>query len=181
MLWRILCAVTTTFDVSYVERLQLQCFSLSTIMKHTHHKNVKLSFKHRLWILYGMTTSIYASLLLSYPPWSLTLRWAGLHKLKRTMSLTGCLLQIHVHSIPLHNWAFNFKSLNFWLCLQCFNGAFMDPIWNSYNKLSIKLLGYLHKVGLGLGVFYELKLTFLLSSILWRVVIAHLFSILPPW
>ena len=72
---------------------------------------------------------------------------------KRTISLAGCLLQILVHSNPLHNWAFKFESLNFWPCLQCFNGAFMDPMWNSYNKLSIKLLSYLHEVGLGLGIF----------------------------
>lgn len=80
------------FDRSYVQWLWLLMYpmwndydlnaSLSTIMKHTYHKNFKLSFKHRMWILCEMTTSMNASLLLSFPPWSLTLRMAGLHKLK---------------------------------------------------------------------------------------------------
>ena len=71
---------------------------------------------------------------------------------REELFIGGSLLHALVHSSP-HYMSFPLKSLNILLGLQCLDGTLMDPMWNDYNKLSIifdklsvKILSYLHKV-----------------------------------
>ena len=55
---------------------------------------------------------------------------------------------MHAYSLKstFHLW-FQIESLSFLLGLERLNGTLMDPMWNDYDKHSVKILTYLMEVG----------------------------------